>query len=146
MPVRVLSENYPTTEGLSGGRLPAANCMSSQPTTGQKEQRAFQRYSIERGVHYRGIGIEISGIGRTVNMSRGGVLLAIDRILPRGLNVEVEVDWPVELSDRIPVKLVIRGKIIRSKMNGVALVGVTIASYEFHIVSDQNVACEQKKV
>jgi hypothetical protein len=77
-------------------------------------------------------------------MSRGGVLLAIDRIMPRGLNVEVEVDWPVELSDRIPV-MVIRGKIIRSKTIGVALVGVTIASYELHTVSDQSVACEEKK-
>jgi hypothetical protein len=115
--------------------------MFSQPTTGQIERRAFQRYGIECGVHYRVIGIEISGSGKTVNMSRGGVLLAIDRILPRGTSVEVEVDWPVELSDRVPVKLVIRGKIVRSKKNGVALVGVTIAWYEFHPVSDQTAAC-----
>jgi hypothetical protein len=108
--------------------------MSSQPTTTQRERRAFQRFQIERGVQYRVIGTEISGGGQTVNMSRGGVLLAIDRVLPRGWSVEVEVDWPVELSDRVPVKLVIRGKIVRSKKNGVALVAVTIAWYEFHTV------------
>jgi hypothetical protein len=62
--------------------------MSSEATTSQKERRAFQRYSIERGVHYRVIGIEISGSGKTVNMSRGGVLLAIDRVLACGLSVE----------------------------------------------------------
>jgi hypothetical protein len=108
-----------------------------------KRAACLPSYKIERGVHHRGIGIEISGTGKTVNMSRGGGLLAIDRILPRGLNVEVEVDWPVELSDRIPVKLVIRGKIIRSKTNGIALVGVMIASYEFHTVSDQSAAFEE---
>jgi hypothetical protein len=109
--------------------------MSSQPTTSQKERRAFQRFRIERGVHYRVIGIEISGSGKTVNMSRGGVLLAIDRILSPGLRVEVEVDWPVKLADKVPVKLVVRGTIVRSKKNGVAFAGVTISWYEFHTVS-----------
>jgi hypothetical protein len=115
--------------------------MSSQPTTGPKERRAFQRYGIEHNVHYRVIGIEISGSGKTVNMSRGGILLAIDRILPHGVSVELEVDWPVRLADEVPVKLVIRGKIVRSKKNGGALVGVTIAWYEFQSVSDQTAAC-----
>ena len=115
--------------------------MSPQPTTGQKERRAFQRYRIEHGVHYRVIGFEISGSGKTVNMSRGGVLLATDRILPPGLRVELEVDWPIRLADEDPVKLVIRGKIVRSKKNGVAFAGVTISWYDFHTVSDQSAAC-----
>jgi hypothetical protein len=115
--------------------------MSSQPTTSQRERRAFQRFRIERGVQYRVIGIEISGSGKTVNMSRGGVLLAIDRVLPRGLSVELEVDWPVRLADEDQVQLVIRGKIVWSKKNGVALVGVTIGWYGFHPVSDQTDAC-----
>jgi hypothetical protein len=104
--------------------------MSSQRTTSQKERRAFERYDIEHGVHYRAIGIEISGSGKTVNMSRGGILLAIDRILPYGLSVELEVDWPVRLADEVPVKLVVRGKIVRSKKNGALLAGVTISWYE----------------
>jgi hypothetical protein len=115
--------------------------MSSQLTTRQRERRAFQRFQIEHGVRYRVMGIEITGNGKTVNISRGGALLAIDRILPHGLSVEVEVEWPVRLADEDPVKLVIRGKIVRSKKNGVALVGVTIAWYEFHPVSDQTAAC-----
>jgi hypothetical protein len=115
--------------------------MSSQPTTGQRERRAFQRYDMEHGVHYRVMGSEISGNGKTVNMSRGGILLAIDRVLPHGLSVELEVDWPVRLADEIPVKLVVRGKIVRSKKNGVALAGMTIAWYEFHTVSDQSAVC-----
>ena len=109
--------------------------MSSQPTTGQQERRAFQRYVIECSVHYRIIGVDISGSGKTVNISRGGILLAIDRILPDGMNVELEVDWDVRLAHEDQVKLVIRGKIVWSKKNGVALTGVTIAWYEFHPVS-----------
>ena len=108
--------------------------MSSEATSSQKERRAFQRYGIEHGVRYRVIGIEISGSGKTVNMSRGGILLAIDRVLAWGLSVELEVDWPVRLADEDPVKLVIKGKIVWSKKNDVALAGVTIAWYEFHSV------------
>lgn len=115
--------------------------MSSQRRTSQKERRAFQRYHIEHGVHYQVIGSEISGSGKTVNMSRGGVLLAIDRILPRGMSVEVQVDWPIRLADEDPVKLVIRGTIVRSKKNGVAFAGVTISWYEFHTASNQSAAC-----
>jgi len=114
--------------------------MSLQPTSGQKERRAFQRYGIEHGVHYRVIGIDVSGIGKTVNMSRGGILLAMDRVLACGLSVELEVDWPVRFADEDQVKLVIKGKIVRSKKNGVALVGLTIAWYEFHTVSDRSAA------
>jgi hypothetical protein len=32
-------------------------------------------------------------------------------------------------------------EIVRSKKNGVAVVAVTIAWYEFHTVSDQSAAC-----
>ena len=74
-------------------------------------------------------------------MSRGGVLLAIDHILSPGLRVDVEVDWPVKLADKVPVKLVVRGTIVRSKKNGVAFAGVTISWYEFHTVSNQSAAC-----
>jgi len=108
--------------------------MSLEATTSQKERRAFQRYGIEHSVRYRVIGIEISGSGKTVNMSRGGILLAIDRVLAWGLSIELEVDWPVRLADENPVKLVIKGKIVWSRKNGVALAGVTIAWYEFHSV------------
>ena len=67
-------------------------------------------------------------------MSRGGILLAIDRVLAWGLSIELEVDWPVRLADENPVKLVIKGKIVWSKKNGVALAGVTIGWYGFHPV------------
>jgi hypothetical protein len=109
--------------------------MSSQPTTTKRERRAFERFRIEHGVQYSVIGNEISGSGKTVNISRGGVLLAIDRVLACGLSVELEVDWPVRLANEDQVQLIIRGKIVWSKKNGVALTGVTIAWYEFHPVS-----------
>jgi hypothetical protein len=72
-----------------------------------------------------------------LHMSRSGVLLAIDRLLSPGLRVEVVVDWPVELAGKAPLKLVIKGRIVRSEENDVTVAGMTISTYEFHTASEQ---------
>jgi len=42
--------------------------------------------------------------------------------------MEVRVDWPVRLHDRIPLKLVLQGQVVRSATREVAL---SINRYEF---------------
>jgi hypothetical protein len=95
------------------------------------ERRAFQRFGIECDVRYRVMGIEVFGNGKTVNVSRCGALLAIDRLLSAGLAVEVEMDWPAKMADGGSLKLVLRGQIVRSEKNGVALAAMKISWYRF---------------
>ena len=112
--------------------------MASRSTTSRREGRGFQRFRIECDVQYRVIGNDVSGSGKTLNMSRSGVLLAIDRLLSPGLRVEVQIDWPVRAAGRVPMKLVIKGRIVRSQKNHVVVAGMTISWYEFHTVADQS--------
>jgi hypothetical protein len=68
-------------------------------------------------------------------MSGNGILLTADRMLSPGLPVEVEIDWPVRRTDGAPLKLVVRGRIVRSEKNDVALAGVRISRYTFQTAS-----------
>jgi hypothetical protein len=95
------------------------------------ERRAFQRFDVECSVRYRVIAVEVSGSGKTVNISRSGVLLAIDRSLCAGLRVEIEMDWPAKAPVDVSFKLVIKGRIVRSMKNGIALVAIKISWYGF---------------
>ena len=112
--------------------------MASTSTTSRRERRGFQRFRIECDVRYRVIGIDVSGSGKTLNMSRSGALLAVDRLLSPGLRVEVEIDWPVGVASRVPMKLVIKGRIVRSQKNHAVVVAMTISWYEFHTIADQS--------
>ena len=71
---------------------------------------------------------EVSGRGQTVNVSSSGILLTVEHVLSVGWRMEVRVDWPVRLHDRIPLKLVLQGQVVRSATREVAL---SINRYEF---------------
>src|SRR5260370_11042032 len=105
----------------------------------QAERRACARFPIVRDVRYRVVGVEVFSRGKTVNMSSGGMLLAIDRVLSPRLLVEVEVDWPVKLADQVSMKLVVRGRIVRSEKNDVALARLKISRYTFHTASGRSI-------
>ena len=96
-----------------------------------QERRASQRFLIECKAEYRTIsrdGAEVSGWGQTVNVSSGGILLTVEHVLSVGRRMEVRVDWPVRLHDKIPLKLVLQGQVVRSATREVAL---SISRYEF---------------
>ena len=112
--------------------------MSSQRPNDQPERRASKRFSIERTISYRVVGygpVGESGSGKTVNISSCGILIVTDRPLPRGMRLEIEVDWPVIAADVGSLKLSIQGQIVRSKKNDVALAGVKILRHTFHRTS-----------
>jgi c-di-GMP-binding flagellar brake protein YcgR len=69
-----------------------------------------------------------TGIGRTLDMSSGGLLLETERPLPLGLNLELSVTWPVMLHNVAPLQLVISGRIVRAKGKHVA---VRMMQHEF---------------
>ena len=73
-------------------------------------------------------GGEEMGVGRTVDMSSSGVLFTAQQPLFPGRRLEISVSWPAQLDNKCPLKLVARGKIIRSEAGKVA---IEIQQYEF---------------
>ena len=67
----------------------------------------------------------------TVNMSSRGILLTTQRPLRYGLRIEVRLDWPAKLDNKVQLILLVVGKVVRCDKRRVAL---TIQHYEFRTV------------
>jgi PilZ domain len=78
------------------------------------DRRASNRLPIERDVRYKVLGgkktVKQVGLGKTLNMSSGGVLFTTETPLPEGERVELAVSWPAQLNDVLPLKLVRAGE------------------------------------
>lgn len=86
---------------------------------------------MERDVRYRIMNRKAAddvGAGKTVNMSSNGVLFTTDGFLIPGRRVELAISWPAQLNSKVALKLVARGRVVRSE-DGVA--AVEIQQYEF---------------
>jgi len=95
------------------------------------ERRAADRFPIERELKYRVIGRrpgEASGSGRTVNMSSSGILFSTEDELTPGCQIEVSIAWPAQLNNQTPLKLVARGRVVRTEHR---LAALEIQHYEF---------------
>jgi hypothetical protein len=88
------------------------------------DERTHQRFPIKLDVDYkvtyRGR-VERQGSGRTVNMASGGVLLDTMEALPLGSQIELVIHWPFLLEGVCPLKLVVKGRVVRSDDRGVAV-------------------------
>jgi hypothetical protein len=112
--------------------------MSTAPiaarTTGRSkrvltEQRSHQRYPIELEVEYRLLAkgrSEQVGSGKTRNISSGGILFDALGSRPATGSIEVLLSWPFLLEGVCPLKLVMKGQIVRSDVRGVAI------QYNYH--------------
>lgn len=103
--------------------------------TVREERRAADRFPIEREVRFKIIGkrnAEEGGAGKTINMSSNGVLFTTDKFLIPGRRVEVAISWPAQLNATVPLKLVARGRIVRSEQGKAA---IEIQQYEFRTQS-----------
>ncbi len=69
-----------------------------------------------------------SGIGRTVDLSSGGILFDAGRQLPAGAGVEISIEWPALLHDVAPMRLVVSGRIVRAEGSRAA---VRVSRHEF---------------
>ena len=72
--------------------------------------------------------VKQAGLGKTVNMSSGGVLFTTETPLPAGERVEIAVSWPAQLNDVLPLKLVAMGRLVRT---GESEAAVSVERYEF---------------
>jgi hypothetical protein len=98
---------------------------------GERERRMKRRFHIEQEVRYKmlyGQRIAETGVGKTRNISSGGVWFTTESMLTPGLPIELSMTWPVLLNDSCPMKLMIYGCVVRSSDKGAA---VAIERYEF---------------
>src|ERR1041385_902337 len=97
----------------------------------ERERRSKRRFQIDQEVKYKmlyGQRIAETGVGRTMNISSGGVWFSTETMLTSGMPVELSMNWPVLLNDSCPMKLMIYGCVVRSNEKGCA---VAIERYEF---------------
>lgn len=98
------------------------------------ERRQADRFPLDREVRFRVLdrSAEEAGVGRTLNMSSGGVLFATDQTLVPGRRVELSISWPAQLNDSCPLKLVARGRVVRTEESSAA---IALSQYEFRTAS-----------
>jgi hypothetical protein len=107
---------------------------------GGSERRSSDRFPIEREVRYRVINKrqgQENGGGTTINMSSGGVLLTTEQSLLPGKRIEMAIHWPAQLDNRCALKLMARGRIVRTEQGRAA---VEIQQYEFRTMGAQGLA------
>lgn len=97
----------------------------------ETDRREKKRFPIHRELRYKLLQdstVIEAGTGNTVNMSSGGVLLALKHELRQGSFVELSISWPVLLDDACPMRLIVFGRVLRSVGGQTAC---TIDKYEF---------------
>lgn len=95
------------------------------------ERRLTSRFPLQQEVRYRLIQARAGsrrGVGRTVDVSSGGILFTTSERLPTGRIVEVAMHWPAQLNGTCPLQFVARGRVVRSDGRTAA---VRIQRYEF---------------
>jgi hypothetical protein len=98
---------------------------------GHVDRRETARFPIEREICYKLLrrnGGNEQGTGKSINISSGGVLFTTDCALQPGIGIEVTISWPVRLDSEVPLRLVVRGRVVRSDSGHAAMV---ISRYEF---------------
>lgn len=88
------------------------------------DQRSNGRYPIALELQYRLLNkgrVQSLGSGKTLNISSGGVLFEADHLLPASGPIELAMSWPFLLEGVCGLKLVMRGRIVRSDARATAV-------------------------
>ena len=106
------------------------NQMEASLSKAIMERRTKARYPVKLTVRYRAIGRSqtVNGVGQTLNMSSGGLLVSAEHDMPPGLRLEVNVEWPLLLNGTVPLQLVAHGKVVRG---GGSEFAISFAQYQF---------------
>ena len=100
----------------------------------QSDRRVHQRYPISVEVEYELLdeGLQPMGLGRTINISSGGVLVDLSVPLPSRGSIQLSINWPFLLDGPTPLKFRATGNIIRHDGNRVA---VQLTEHDFRTAS-----------
>jgi len=98
------------------------------------ERRSKARYPVKLTVRYRTVGRSehVNGVGHTLNMSSGGLLVSGEQEVSAGLRLEVNVEWPLLLDGAVPLQLVAHGKVVRC---GGSMFAISFAQYQFRTMA-----------
>lgn len=95
------------------------------------DQRSHRRYPITLDVEYKLIHkgqVERFGFGKTLNVSSGGACFESPDVLPVERLIELVMKWPFLLEGVCPLRLVMRGRIVRCDGRQIA---VHVKHHEF---------------
>lgn len=98
------------------------------------ERRAKSRYPIELNVRYQTMGAAgpVAGVGQTVNMSSGGMLISCNKSIPEGTRLKLFIEWPSLLNGTTPLQLITVGTVVRCTKIGLSL---TFEGYQFRTMA-----------
>jgi hypothetical protein len=110
-----------------------ADNQRSGPVSGgrREERRSDRRYPIEADLEYRITNrkrVIKTGSGRTVDISSNGILFESNLSLPRGLKIELSINWPALPATTSRIELLAEGRTVRGERN---LTAVQIQKYMF---------------
>ena len=99
---------------------------------GLVERRSRLRFPFELRIRFRTLGqrYPVAEMGRVVNISSSGVLVACQHEVSAGTQLEMNIDWPTRLDGRVPLQLVATGTVVRCELFGFA---VGLGRYHFRI-------------
>jgi hypothetical protein len=95
------------------------------------DRRSNHRYPVNAAIDYKIVlrnRMVLTGVGRTVNISSGGILLDTPNCLPNGVEIELSMAWPASLNGVAALKMHVVGRTVRAQGNCTAVV---IRRYEF---------------
>ena len=94
-----------------------ARFVQNSETGTHPERRAARRFAIGFRLKYRAFRhreLVGAGVGRTLNMSSGGILFQPDIPLDPDLNLEVLIDWPTASPSHLHLQLLAFGTVVRT--------------------------------
>ena len=94
------------------------------------ERRTKTRYPLQLSVYYQSASsrILLSGAGRTLNISSGGLLIESQQPVGEGIRLRLKLVWPCALDDLTPLQLIAYSTVVRS---GASQFAVTLERYQF---------------
>lgn len=96
-----------------------------------REKRSSIRFPLVREVRFKRLSMRNSvdiGRGQTIDISSKGVYFTSDVALSVGERLELSINWPAQLDQKLPLQLVTLGRIVRSDSGRYAM---AIERYEF---------------
>lgn len=98
-----------------------------------EDRRRAIRFPLEMDLRYRnGVRQGLWSSGQSINISSSGLLMRTDDLLLPGMKIEVAIHWPQKLDDRVPLQLLVKGRVARSLLTGVA---VEFQRFEFRTIA-----------
>lgn len=98
-----------------------------------EDRRRAIRFPLAMDLRYRsGVQRDSWNQGQSINISSSGILIRTEDRFRKGMKIEVAIHWPKKLDDRIPLQLIVQGRVVRVLRSGVA---VEFQRFEFRTAS-----------